>query len=188
MTAPQSPFTALQALQEEQREGCVPTPKTDEIMRGIEAIVAEKDAAITDLNQRLIDRQESFTAQIVRIEDAWREKLLTERAEKDAQIVALRDELEGIKLYMQSDWSKRPCDGEAQVINRIQQALSTPAPSCVPLKDVRILVDAAQRIQHWHDAAFNPETSQTEGMIVSVEAVRGLWKNLESFTAKHPQP
>lgn len=38
--------------------------------------VAEKmSEAITDLTQRLQERQESFQAQLIRIEDTWREKL-----------------------------------------------------------------------------------------------------------------
>ena len=38
--------------------------------------VAERmSEAITDLTQRLQERQESFQAQIIRIEDTWREKL-----------------------------------------------------------------------------------------------------------------
>ena len=60
-----SPFKALQDLQEEQREGWV-APTTFE---------SSREAEIAELNQRLIDRQESFTAQIVRIEETWREKL-----------------------------------------------------------------------------------------------------------------
>jgi hypothetical protein len=47
--------------------------------------IGEFRQAIADLNQRLIERQESFQAQLIRIEDTWREKL----KEKDTQIVAM---------------------------------------------------------------------------------------------------
>jgi hypothetical protein len=36
---------------------------------------ADQDNAIAELNQRLIDRQESFQAQLIRIEDTWRRAL-----------------------------------------------------------------------------------------------------------------
>lgn len=88
-----SPFTEIQALQETQREGWVPegkrsipTPRTDAAVESIKAnyfrgqIVAPEFARtlereLAELNQRLIDRQESFQAQLIRIEDGWREKL-----------------------------------------------------------------------------------------------------------------
>jgi len=52
----------------------------------------EAASAIAELNQRLIERQESFQAQLIRIEDTWREKL-KEQAE---QIAALRSALDRI--------------------------------------------------------------------------------------------
>lgn len=38
---------------------------------------------ITELNQRLQERQESFQAQLIRIEDVWREKLTESRKDAD---------------------------------------------------------------------------------------------------------
>jgi hypothetical protein len=35
----------------------------------------EKDAAIAELNNRLIEQRQSFAVQLIRIEDGWREKL-----------------------------------------------------------------------------------------------------------------
>ena len=83
MNTPHSPFAPLQTLQEEQREGCVPTPKTDEIMRDIEAIIAEKDAKITEQAAQIVARREqlgSFVAQYgcscghPACRDCWRTK------------------------------------------------------------------------------------------------------------------
>ena len=53
--------------------------------------------AITELNQRLIERQESFQAQLIRIEDGWRERL----REKDAQIVALLSALNNLSSRLE---------------------------------------------------------------------------------------
>ena len=46
-------------------------------------LVKEKDAAIANLNQRLVERRESFQAQLIRIEDVWREKLTESRKDAD---------------------------------------------------------------------------------------------------------
>jgi hypothetical protein len=97
-----SPFTELQQIQEAQREGCVPehkpavaTPRTDKLEYDQECNFdvpwedecRKMEVEITELNHRLIDRQKSVQAQLIRIEDGWREKL----RESQAQIVALRD-------------------------------------------------------------------------------------------------
>jgi hypothetical protein len=37
------------------------------------------------------------------------------------------------------------------------------------------LLEASRCIRHWHDTSYNPETGETEGMIVSAAAVRTLW-------------
>jgi hypothetical protein len=37
------------------------------------------------------------------------------------------------------------------------------------------LLEASRCIRHWHDTAYNPETGECEGMIVSANAVRSLW-------------
>ena len=50
-------------------------------------------AIVTELNQRLIERQESFQSQLVRIEDGWREKLVEAKGEIDR----LKKELEESK-------------------------------------------------------------------------------------------
>jgi rubrerythrin len=38
--------------------------------------------------------------------------------------------------------------------------------------------EAAGKIRHWHDTLYNQSTGETEGMVVSADAVRGLWKAL----------
>jgi len=96
-----SPFKEIQALQEEQREGWMPaksdTPETDAASM---AWYGEKDAVSgdfarklererNDLTQRLRERQESFQAQLIRIEDGWREKLVESRKDADRLYNAL---------------------------------------------------------------------------------------------------
>ena len=46
----------------------------------------QREADIRELNDRLIERQESFQAQLIRIEDTWREKL----KKKDEEIQLLK--------------------------------------------------------------------------------------------------
>lgn len=43
------------------------------------------------------------------------------------------------------------------------------------LAALRKVLDASRCIRHWHDTLWNPETQQTEGMVVSAEHVRLLW-------------
>jgi hypothetical protein len=45
--------------------------------------IGEFRQAIADLNQRLIERQESFQAQLIRIEEIWRGKLAESRKDAD---------------------------------------------------------------------------------------------------------
>lgn len=76
-------------------------------------------------------------------------------AEKDAQIVALRSALERIRDGCAEDleqWTNYPQFRDA-IIGSIgahraiaDSALSTPAPACVPVEDVRPLLDALQKI------------------------------------------
>jgi hypothetical protein len=84
----------------------------------------------------------------VEASDTLNRSLMTQSREKDAQILALLAELQGIKTYMRSDPITRPCDGNAQVINRIERVLSTPPPPVVPLEDVKPLVDAVRRLEN----------------------------------------
>lgn len=154
---------------------------------------------VAELNQRLIDRQESFQAQLIRIEDTWREKL----RESQAQVFALREALEYAldPEYLQEISSSRmEDDADQSVVHCAHQmfraALSTPPPPCVPLADVMPLVEAMDKIHHWHDSCYNPETQKDEGMVVSAEAVRELWearadwhrKHDPAFPAKHTTP
>lgn len=43
----------------------------------------EARQSIANLNQRLVERRESFQAQLIRIEDVWREKLTESRKDAD---------------------------------------------------------------------------------------------------------
>lgn len=155
--------------------------------------------AIAELNQRLIDRQESFQAQLIRIEDTWREKL----RESQAQVLALREALEYAldPEYLQAISSSRTEDDADQSVvhcahQMFRAAISTPPPPVVPMADVVPLVEAMDKIHHWHDSCYNPETQKDEGMVVSAEAVRELWearadwhrKHDPAFPAKHTTP
>lgn len=112
--------------------------------------IKQLDQAISDLNSRLIERQESFQAQLIRIDDAWRYKL----REKDAQIVALREALEECGFRAEKIQSIRwGNDGDcgasfnaALIENAAAKALSTPAPAVVPLEDVRMMSDELRSI------------------------------------------
>jgi hypothetical protein len=68
--------------------GIVPgTPRTDAVMQDnnrdgndLPDLCRTMEREIAMLNQRLIDRTASYTAQVVRIESVWRDKLAAERA------------------------------------------------------------------------------------------------------------
>ena len=127
-----SPFTPIHAIQDEQREGWVAESKP------LEAQLADKDAQIAQLQS---ERENWRVSSVCR-------DMKAERDEAHAQILALLAELQGIKTYMRSDPITRPCDGNAQVINRIERVLSTPPPPVVPLEDVKPLVDAVRRLEN----------------------------------------
>lgn len=70
------------------------TPETDAVVfsphvywpdfaRRLELERNEAHSAIANLNQRLQERQKSFQAQLIRIEDVWREKLTESRKDAD---------------------------------------------------------------------------------------------------------
>ncbi len=136
--------------------------------------------AIAGLNQRLIERQESFQAQLIRIEDEWRSELRG----KNAQIFALRKAL--------TDYEEAFCDGPEncslrcyeEVSERAKEALSAPPPAVVALEDVGPLIEAAENTRHY-GTTFNPETGKTEGVIVSANSFWKLKESLGTFTAKH---
>ena len=97
--------------------------------------------------------------------------------EKDAQIVALREALTEF-----TSWESGMDDSSFHDIPRLlaiaRGALSTPPPAVVPLEDVRNLVEAAEKVRHWHDT--------NEGVIVSAKSFWGLREAISTFTAKHP--
>jgi len=140
---------------------------------------AKMEADVAELNQRLIDRRESFQTQVIRIEETWRERmgralvshfaftssLRTLIKDKDAQVLAFRKTLQYIRDVMvlepapklgQTNWP--------QLVKDANSTLSTPPPPCVPLEDVLPLVKALS-----HCFAYS------DNHIV-----------LEDFFAKHP--
>ena len=46
------------------------------------------------------------------------------------------------------------------------------------------LLEASRCIRHWHDTSYNPETGETEGMIVSAQSVRNLWEARSALDAE----
>lgn len=46
------------------------------------------------------------------------------------------------------------------------------------------LLEASRCIRHWHDTSYNPETGETEGMIVSAKSVRNLWESRSALDAE----
>lgn len=143
-------------------------------------------ATAAELNQRLIDRQESFTAQVVRIEDTWCEKLLTERAEKDAtiaeqaaQIVALREQL-GSFVAQYGCSCGHPACRDCWRTKDANEALSAPAPKVVLLEDVTPLLDALKIIAANPGASHGPSCLYDSGPIATGAIAK--------FNAKHPQP
>ena len=135
----------------------------------------ETDAAIAELNQRLIDRQVSFQTQLVKIEGGWREKL----KESQSQIVALREAVQPFLSVVFVDPQDRPL---ARAANEIGELLdSTPPPPCVPLEDAKALLNTLQIVlkSAMPHATANP-------------AMHTDWNTANSsvhlFLAKHPLP
>lgn len=57
----------------------------------VEADLAQSTRDVAELNGRLIERQESFLAQVVRIEETWREKLREVGEEKNTKLLAVAE-------------------------------------------------------------------------------------------------
>ena len=159
------------------------TPETDAVVfsphvywpdfaRRLELERDEARQAIANLNQRLQERQESFQAQLIRIEDVWREKL----REKDAQIAALREALSRIYLENIFDVTMREIAGNA---------LSAPAPAVVPLDDVRPLIEAVKNTRHLRNTSFNRSTGKMDGIIVNSDLFWKLKDALAAITEKY---
>ena len=153
-------FEQVLQAQETQREGWMPEIKVsmweqryNEMIATCAHTAKERDdalAALAELNQRLIDRQESFQAQLVRIEDTWREKL----RESQSQVVALRK--------VNNDYSAHLVDMRAhakaiiqahklsevdwRAMRAIEAALSIPPPPVVSLEEHEKVVKDAERL------------------------------------------
>ena len=145
-----SPFTPIQAIQDEQREGWVSESKP------LEAELAEKDAQIAQLQ--------------------------SERDDAHALILALLAELQNIKTYMRSDPITRPCDGNAQVINRIERLLSTPPPPVVSLEDVKPLVKQLTHMAKIAGLMPQPKPGDWDWP----ELFKDACKTIDIFHKKHP--
>ncbi len=135
--------------------------------------------AITELNQRLIDRTESHTAQTIRIEDTWRDKL----RESQAQVVALRDALTQYREAFSDGPENCGCILWGKVDEIAAAALSYPPPPCVPLAEAQSLADALQSLR---DEQNGPPLERHK--IHWQEAYDTATRLLNEWDAKHPQP
>ena len=162
MNTPQSPFTALQELQEEQREGYAPPRRMTPLQESMEIRqqLAEKDAKIAEQ-----------AAQIAALRGA-----LASNRENTCELMGERHW-----------WKDEPRCGYAEQYKAMQKdvadadvALSTPAPPVVPLEDVIPLLDALKIIAANPGASHGPSCLYDSGPI-STGAIA-------KFNAKHLQP
>lgn len=134
---------------------------------------------VSELNQCLIDRTESHTAQTIRIEDTWREKL----RESQAQVVALRDALTQYREAFSDGPENCGCILWGKVDEIAAAALSYPPPPCVPLAEAQSLADALQSLR---DEQNGPPLERHK--IHWQEAYDTATRLLNEWDAKHPQP
>lgn len=134
---------------------------------------------VSELNQRLIDRTDSHTAQTIRIEDTWREKL----RESQAQVVALRDALTQYREAFSDGPENCGCILWEKVDEIAAAALSCPPPPCVPLAEAQSLADALQSLR---DEQNGPPLERHK--IHWPEAYDTATGLINEWDAKHPQP
>lgn len=134
---------------------------------------------VAELNQRPIERQNSFQAQLIRIEETWREKL----RESQAQVVALRDALTQYREAFSDGPENCGCILWEKVDEIAAAALSCPPPPCVPLAEAQSLADALQSLR---DEQNGPPLERHK--IHWQEAYDTATRLLNEWDAKHPQP
>lgn len=59
---------------------------------------------------------------------------------------------------------------EAEIAKRVKLVVAADA-----------LAEAAENVRHWHDTMYNPETKETEGVIVSAKHWREMRAALETY-------
>jgi hypothetical protein len=132
------------------------------------------------------DLQELQEAQLIRIEEGWREKL----RESQAQILALREALVGCASRLQIELcrqngevipdSAKNAPSALQNILNIAKAMSPSPPPVVPLEDVRPLLDALKIITANPGASHGPCCLYDSGPIAA--------RVIAKFTTQHPLP
>ena len=104
--------------------------------------------------------------------------------QQTAHIVALREALKNARHGLFNCLS--PLNTTAY-LNEIDRALSTPPPPVVPLKDVRMLVEALERIlPEWHKEDNGTYANGQIAGEISVGDMRVAKKALITFITKHP--
>jgi len=82
----------------------------------------KREADIRELNDRLVERQESFQAQLIRIEDTWRERLKKAEDNTEKLYAALDD---AISLIDRCSIDETPGDFH-DTYKAVKAALTTP--------------------------------------------------------------
>lgn len=151
-----------------------------EIARQLERERDEAREGIHELNQRLIERRESFQAQLIRIEDTWREKLINERAEKDAQIVALREAL----AIMLDSAHPRPVENPHmfKAWGKAKNILLTAPPPVLTVEDVKPLVALLRRARD--ELSFLPAPKPGQWNCAGLQ--HDIEDCLAAYFEKHP--
>ena len=163
----QSPFAAIQELQEEQREGWMSDHQQTRA-EWLHSHGAPKNWLIyTQAETNVLQ----LAIQTYKDELAEKDAKLAEQA---AQIVALRDVC---NVAYKTPRGESLSD---HALECLEQALSTPAPPCVLMEDVTPLLDALKIIAANPGASHGPNFLYDSGPI-STGAIA-------KFTTKYPQP
>jgi len=142
--------------------------------------LAKAHQSVVELNQRLIERQESFQAQLIRIEDTWRREL----AKFQAQVLALREALGKCTF---KDWFDSDQTGEVVVsldAAKVRAALSSPPPPVVKLEDVRPLVVAITSLTN---LIICPDDHREENPCRYCDGKANAEELLKTFLTTYPQ-
>lgn len=156
------------------------TPRTDEFIGDLAGIhMTEGERAMCEFSRQLEIELNAANRTNAEHQDDFRlNDALAKLREKDAQILALREALEGMKhtdgCFCEAAFSM--CDGShprhSAECEKACKALSAPAPAVVPLEDVEPLLGMLEQTASWH-----PQASDFDQQCA---------KALDEFRAKHP--
>ncbi len=108
--------------------------------------------------------------------------------EMEAQIVALREALKGVNIWLESCikcekwfWDVDQQQAAQGSLDFANETLSAPPPAVVPLEDVRLLINALETCARPPKAAMYPD-----GPYLDKEDYKEVHEALSTFAAKHP--